>query len=116
MNKLKLTLSATILSLLSACAAHPLDEGAESVNLVSIYPDTKTCTSVGEVIGTYGNWITGDFTSNANLISGARNSLRNEAYKLGANVVFIEGMENTDSWGSLGISNTTIVGKAFHCK
>lgn len=116
MNKLKLILSTSLLSLLSACAALPLDKGAESVNLVSIYPNSKSCTPIGDVIGTHGNWITGDFTSNINLIAGARNALKNEAYKLGANVVFIEETQNTDSWGSLGITNTTIVGKAFNCK
>ncbi len=115
MNKLKLILSATILSLLSACAAHPLDKGAESVNLVTVYPESDTCTPLGEVIGSYGNWYMGDFTSNINLISGARNMLRNEAYKLGANVVFIQGTQNTDSWGSLGISNSTVIGQAFNC-
>ena len=46
------------------------------------------------------------FTSNKNLVVGARNELRNEAYKLGANIVYIQDMKNTDAHGSLGTTNT----------
>ncbi|EAA9593782.1 DUF4156 domain-containing protein, partial [Salmonella enterica] len=31
-------------------------------------------------MGSQGNWFTGDVTSNKNLVIGARNELRNEAY------------------------------------
>lgn len=115
MNKLKAATLSIILSLTMGCAANKVDPGAESVNLVTIYPNDNLCTAIGDVIGSQGNWIAGNFTPNMNLIAGARNSLRNEAYKLGANLVYIEAMENTDGWSSLGINNTTIVGKAFDC-
>ncbi len=62
------------------------------------------------------NWFTGDFTSNKNLVAGARNELRNEAYKLGANIVYIQDMKNTNAHGSLGTTNTTAVGKAYRCE
>lgn len=70
---------------------------------------------MGEIIGSQGNWFTGDYTSNKNLVTGARNELRNEAYKLGANIVYIQNMANTNAWGSLGTTNTTAIGKAYKC-
>ncbi len=59
--------------------------------------------------------MTGDFTSNKNLVIGARNELRNEAYKLRANIVYIQDMSNTNAHGSLGTTNTTAIGKAYRC-
>lgn len=44
-------------------------------------------------MGSQGNWFTGDVTSNKNLVIGARNELRNEAYKLGANVVYVQDLK-----------------------
>tara|TARA_Y100000034_G_C6788119_1_gene352663 strand:+ start:500 stop:724 length:225 start_codon:yes stop_codon:yes gene_type:complete len=70
---------------------------------------------MGEIVGSQENFITGDFTSNANLVIGARNQLRNEAYKLGGNLVHIQDMKNTNAYGSLGTTNTIAVGKAYYC-
>ena len=47
---------------------------------------------------------------------GARNELRNKAYKLGGNIVYIQDMKNTNAWGSLGTTNTTAIGKVYKCK
>ena len=97
------------------CSAKQVMPEAQVVEIVNEKPDSDKCKFVGEIIGSQGNWFTGDFTSNKNLVIGARNELRNEAYKLGANVVYIQDMKNTNAWGSLGTSNTTAVGKAYKC-
>lgn len=115
MNSIKkLSLSLVMLGLVG-CAANPVIKGAERVELTSERPDGNSCEYLGEVVGSQGNWVTGDFTSNEDLMIGARNELKNEAFKLGANVVFVEGMANTNAWGSLGTTNTTAIGKAFKC-
>ena len=100
----------------AGCAANAVNPDAQGVELVNEAPDPAKCKFLGEVVGSQGNWFTGDYTSNKNLVIGARNELRNEAHALGANVVYVQDMKNTNAWGSLGTTNTTAVGKAYHCK
>lgn len=100
---------------LMGCAAKQATPEAMNVELVNYPPDLSKCRYVGDVVGSQGNWITGDFTPNKNLIIGARNELRNQAYKLGANVVYIQNMASTNASSSLGTTNTTAVGKAYRC-
>ena len=100
----------------AGCASVALLPEAERVELVNEPPDRSACEFVGEVVGSQGNWATGDFTSNKNLVVGARNELKNEASKLGANVVHVQDHKNTSADGSLGTTNTTIVGKAHRCR
>ena len=53
---------------LSACAAKQTIPGAERIELVNELPDRKRCEFVGEIVGSQGNWFTGDVTSNKNLV------------------------------------------------
>ena len=100
---------------LSGCSANQVIPEANTVEIVNEKPDKNTCKFLGEVVGSQGNWVTGDFTSNENLVIGARNELRNQAYKLGGNVVYVQDMKNTNAWGSLGTTNTTAIGKVYKC-
>jgi len=97
------------------CSATQVVGQANIVEIVNEKPSSENCRFVGEIVGSQGNWFTGDFTSNKNLVVGARNELRNEAYRLGANIVYIQDMKNTNAWGSLGTTNTTAIGKAYRC-
>ncbi len=115
-NKINTFFIVAFVLTLSACAAKQTIPGAERVELVNDLPDWEKCEFVGEVVGSQGNWFTGDVTSNKNLVIGARNELRNEAYKLGANVVYVQDLKNTNAYGSMGTTNTTGVGKAYKCK
>ena len=116
-HKLTYTLFATAaVLLLSACSAKEALPGAKKIDIVIEKPDPKRCTFVGEVIGTQGNWITGDYTADKDLILGARNELRNETYKLGGNVVYMQQTTMGSSFGSYGNTTTTNVGKAYKCK
>ena len=101
--------------ILIGCSANQVKPEAAHVDIVHEKPDKTKCKFVGEVVGSQGNWFTGDFTSNEALVIGARNTLRNEAHKLGGNVVFVQNMSNTNAWGSLGTTNTTAIGKAYNC-
>jgi hypothetical protein len=100
---------------ITGCSAIPIENGAQFVELVNDRADTEQCKFLGEIIGSQGNAFTGDFTANKTLVIGARNQLRNEAVRLGANVVYVQDMSNTRGYGSLGNNNTTIVGKAYLC-
>ncbi|AKE52779.1 DUF4156 domain-containing protein [Kangiella geojedonensis] len=100
---------------LAACSAIQTKPGAENIELVNEVPSKTKCTYLGEIAGSQGNWATGDFTSNENLVVGARNDLRNKAFDLGGNLVYIQDHKNTNAWGSLGTTNTTVIGKVYRC-
>lgn len=104
------------IAFLAGCAANAVRPEAKGVELVNEPPDLDKCKFLGEVVGSQGNWFTGDYTPNKNLVIGARNELRNEAFALGANVVYVQDMKNTNAWGSLGTTNTTAIGKAYLCQ
>ena len=105
---------------LSACAPKALDLGAEQVE-VSTERQPKGCKLVGQVIGSEGNFVSGQFTSNENLELGALNDMRNRAYKLGANHIKIisnrASQSGALSGGSGHISQVTVtyVGTAYKC-
>ena len=101
---------------LAACAATTAEPGAELVELVNEPPRTTTCSYLGEISGSQGNWFTGDFTSNENLVVGARNDLRNKALELGGNTIYIQDLVHSSSTDSLGTTNVTAIGKVYKCQ
>lgn len=109
MNKILLT---SILVTLSACAAKPILPGAGKVMLSNDKP-ASNCEFVGEIIGGQGNWWTDDITSSGNVAKGSRNDLRNEAFKLGANYVYIQQTSGSQTY--LGGSTMSLVGNAYKC-
>ncbi|WP_085277142.1 DUF4156 domain-containing protein [Pseudogulbenkiania subflava] len=111
----KAILGAACALVLAGCSAIPVRPEAAFVEIVNEPPPKASCKFLGEVVGSQGNWFTGDYTSNKNLLIGARNDMRNQAYELGGNVVYIQDMKNTNAWGSLGTTNTTAVGRAYRC-
>jgi hypothetical protein len=103
------------LALLPACAAIPVTPGAEKVKITSTEP--QGCEQLGDVVGTQGNAVSGGFTSNETLITGARNDLRNKAWAMGANVVFILSNTTGVAGGQHGGSTTSshLMGVAYKC-
>lgn len=109
--------------LLAACAANPLTPAAQHIRIVTAEP--AGCEYLGEVTGNQGNFFTGDFTSNANLETGARNEMKNEAAKLGANTVQLltsragqtgsMSMSNGTGSGHTAETNMTYSGIAYKC-
>jgi hypothetical protein len=100
---------------LIGCAANQASYGAKKIEITNESVDRSRCDFLGEIVGSQGNWFTGDITSNSNLVVGARNDLRNKAYKIGGNLIQVQDMKNTNAWGSLGTTNTTAIGKVFNC-
>ena len=105
--------------ILVSCAAVDLESGAEPVKIVTNEP--QGCEYLGEVTGSQGDFFTGGFTSNANLETGARNDMKNRAYKMGANTVQMltnragqtGGMGQGS--GSMEQTNVTYTGVAYKC-
>ena len=90
------------LCLLTACAASPLMPGGETV-LLSKDDAPEGCQFLGEVQGTQGNFWTADLTSDANLINGARNQVRNAL------------SHNTADHSFGGMYSAVIIGNAYRC-
>lgn len=105
----------TASALLAGCMATRVTPQGQSVVIVQSLPSQYQCTYKGEVAGSQGNWLTGGWTPNRNLALGARNELRNEAAKIGANVVVIsETLSSNDADNSL--ENVTHIGRAYYCR
>lgn len=103
---------AAALALAGCAATYATQEGA-SVELVTARP--TGCKALGEVVGKQGNVFSGDFTSNENLMVGARNDLRNKAAAMGGNVVHVQNTLNATHPYSSGAVSTTMVGTVFAC-
>ena len=105
--------------LLTGCAATPLQVPEAASIIVSRNAPAEDCRYVGEVRGSQGNFFTADFTSDENLIVGARNELRDAAYRIGANYVQIETeslSHNTADYSSGGAYSATLVGNGYRCE
>lgn len=117
MSKVNIVFLAVIMS---GCAAVPINPGAERVRITNVEPG-KECKFLGDITGNQGNFITGPFTSNENLETGARNEIKNRAFALGGNVVAIltQRAGQTGSYGEYGGSsqqtNVVITGNVFLC-
>jgi hypothetical protein len=114
MNKLSIIISSIFLA---ACAAKPASPGAEKLYVSNQRPP-KGCVFVGEVQGSQGNFWTAEFTSDRNILSGARNEMRNQALSLGANYVMVEIQSNSHNTARPSLGGTyasVIIGNAFAC-
>jgi hypothetical protein len=113
----KLIISGSIIALLSACVAKPVNPGAERI-FVSHEEPPPDCVFVGEVQGSQGNFWTAEFTQDRNILTGARNELRNQAYSLGANYVLVETeshSNNTAGHSLGGTFSSVVIGNAYRC-
>lgn len=98
---------------LVACTAVSVNTEAMRVEFTAQTP--ANCESLGEIVGTQGNWFTSAWTHDADLILGARNQLRNKANALGANLVVIEDKNHSGRGISSGVHNSSVVGHAYLC-
>jgi hypothetical protein len=98
---------------LSGCAAVQTSPQGATVELTSEKP--QGCRLIGEAVGSQGNSLTGDFTKDSNLLQGARNDLRNKASTMGGNVVHVQAANNSSAFGSMGTTNSTVIGNVYFC-
>ena len=109
------------LVLMAGCAATPLKPGAELVRVTHIEP-TSGCKWLGDVTGSQGNSFVGQYTTNANLETGARNDLKNKAAALGGNLVVLitERVGRTPDFGLEGgpvhRTDVTLTGSVYRCQ
>lgn len=107
--------SVLFIAAVTGCNSTPLNPGAESVRILQDQP--KGCKYLGEVTGNQGNFFTGAYTSNENLETGARNDMKNQAYKLGGNVlVYLTNRAGQTNGRDSGMqTNVTLSGIVYKC-
>ena len=106
-------IAAAAAALLAACSATPVSQAGSQVEIVTERP--AGCRMLGEVVGSQGNVFSGDFTTNENLMVGARNDLRNKAAAMGGNVVQMQNSLNATHPYSAGAVKSTLICTAFAC-
>src|SRR5262249_32053558 len=106
-------LVATILTV-CACSATNAKRGAELVRVTNKEPG-RECKFLGDVTGSQGNRFTGGFTSDENLETGARNDLKNKAFDLGGNVVYLLTQRESQTGDSRDRKNITLGGNVYRC-
>jgi hypothetical protein len=83
--------------------------------------EPKGCEYVGEATGNQGGFWTGAYTSNENLETGARNTLKNKAFDMGGNVIVMmtnrAGQTGGGGWAGTGSTQTNVAMTAtvFNC-
>ena len=109
--------SALLLTL--GCSAVQVNPAGQKVRFMQAEP--KGCKYLGEVTGNQGNFLTGPWTSNANLETGARNKLKNKAAEMGGNVVVLltnragETGSVSKQGGGMRQTNVTLSGTVYDC-
>lgn len=105
------------LYLVSCSSIVRTQDGAESVQIIFLdksgsrylQPPETACEFVGEVIGSEGHWYSYLFTSNARIVQGAINDLKNSVYAKNGNVVIV--------YGNIDLSTSvTLLGQAYNCR
>lgn len=106
---------------LTACQAIKLNPGAERVRLTHNEPG-KECEFLGDITGNQGDFFTGGFTSNADLETGARNDLKNQAFNMGGNTIYIltqrageTASYDSEHGGGSSQTNVTLTGNVYRC-
>ena len=112
---MKRLMTVCCIAVVAGCAANPLNPGADRVEIMTVHKEVKKCSYVGDVSGSQGNRFSGTFTTNENLLMGARNAIKNAAARLGANAVLIQQQQNSQHELSGGTANSTLIGKAYKC-
>lgn len=117
MNKLYFV---TFAIFLAGCSATSINTQAKHVRVTNSDPG-RECTFLGDITGSQGNFLTGGWTSNSNLETGARNDLKNQAAEMGGNLVSIitqRAGQTGSAWGGSGSStqtNVTLSGNVYRC-
>ena len=111
---MKIAYLVLLVLIVSACSATNAKRGAELVRVTNKEPGQE-CKFLGDLTGSQGNRFTGGFTSDENLETGARNDLKNKAFDLGGNVVYLLTQRDSQTGDSRDRKNITLGGNVYQC-
>lgn len=111
-----LTLISTV-AILGGCSVIPAIKAQPNVEKVRVssLPPSQDCQFINEVYGAQGNWFTGIFTGNDDLLIGARNQMRNATEGTNANYIYVEQSRVSGPVFLSGSSAVVTVGSAYYC-
>lgn len=104
-----------VLVALMSCATS-LQPGAEIVQLIYIKPNKYTCQFMGQTTASDGGMVSGDFMSNAKIHRSTANRMKNKAYKMGGNIVYIQQQFNKNERLTKTLTNQTMQGFIYQCQ
>ncbi len=94
-----------------------VQQDAKFVRITKTEP--QNCKYKGEAVGSQGNSITGKYTMVSSMQKGAINRLKNKAFKLGGDTVFVldtQKIEGVTKKGKKIIRTITITGAVYKCE
>ncbi|KLN62935.1 MULTISPECIES: DUF4156 domain-containing protein [Vibrio] len=109
--KTKYIVFAATLAVLAGCSTPTakLDPDASGVHLrLDAQFNADDCQWLGEVTGSEGHWYSYIFFPNDVMVRGALNDIKNQAFDLGANTVYLVQPQDF-------ISSFTVMGNAYNC-
>jgi len=103
-----------VLVTVSGCAIS-LEEGAEIVQLIYIQPNKILCQFLGQTSAQEGGMVSGDFMSDTSIYEGVANQMRNKAYTMGGNLVYVKQQFDKNKHISHTKTNQTMIGFVYRC-
>ena len=98
-----------------SCAI-PLQPGAGVVQLIYIKPNEETCRFIGQTSASDGGMVSGDFMSDAKIHRSTANLMKNKAYEMGGNIVYIQQQFNKNEKLTKTKTNQTMLGFVYQCQ
>lgn len=93
-----------------------LQEGAEIVQLIYIEPEAEYCRFIAQTSASDGGMVSGDFMSDAKIHKSTANLMKNKAYDMGGNVVYIQQQFNKNKDLTKTMTNQTMQGFVYQCQ
>ena len=93
-----------------------LQVGADIVQLIYTKPNKDVCRFLGQTSASDGGMVSGDFMSDAAIHEGVANQMKNKAYQMGGNIVFIQQQFNKNKNLTIIKTNQTMIGFVYHCQ
>ena len=108
-------LSSMMLIFIISCAIR-LEKGAEIVQLIYSQPNEDNCRFIGQTSASDGGMISGDFMSDAKIYRSTANMMKNRAYAMGGNVVYIQQQYNKNKDLTKTLTNQSMQGFVYQCQ
>jgi len=100
--------------LVSGCAIS-LKESAKFVQLIYTQPNNKVCQFLGQTSAQEGGMVSGDFMSDARIHEGVANQMKNKAYAMDGNLVYIKQQFDKNKHITHTKTNQTMIGLVYRC-
>lgn len=113
---LKTVFLISVLSVLMISCAISLKKEAEIVRLIYIQPKEDQCRFIGQTSASDGGMVSGDFMTDAKIYRSTTNLMKNKAYEMGGNVVYIQQQFNKNKDLTKTLTNQTMIGFVYHCR